>query len=302
MVKFLSFVCLLFGFSSAVLADERPMVATLHPLLTEMVTRLAGEHVRIVEVMGPGGNPHTFDPSPRDLARIQDAVMVVAMGKNLETYLDRLAASLSAGVEIYEAGRLVPSIRIDAENELFVCCPTHSHGAIDPHWWHSPMAMRTAVRHLGRRLERMFPEQRGEIRSATRDLMSELEELHGWVEEQVSVIPRNQRKLVTAHAAFGYFCEAFRFVSIPVHGLTPDQEPSPAHVAETIRIIRRENIRAVFPEKGANERILDQIVLETGVRVATPLLADNTGAEGVTYADMIRHNVKSIVEALTGGG
>lgn len=300
MKMFLSLVCLLCGFSAAVSAAERPMVATLHPLLTEMVSRLAGDHVRVEELMGAGGNPHTFDPSPRDLARIQDAVMVVAMGKNLETYLDRLAASLPSGVEIFEAGRLVPSIRIDADNELFVCCPTHSHGAIDPHWWHSPMAMRTAVRHLGRQLERLLPDQGREIRSATREVMAEMEALHGWVEEQVSAIPRNQRKLVTAHAAFGYFCEAFRFVSIPVHGLTPDQEPSPAHVGETVRIIRRETIRAVFPEKGANERILEQIVLETGVRVATPLLADNTGAAGVTYADMIRHNVRSIVEALAG--
>ncbi len=277
------------------------MVATQHPLLSEMVSRLAGDHVRIEELMGPGGNPHTFDPSPRDLARIQDAVMVVAMGKNLETYLDRLEASLPDGVVIYEAGRLVPSLRIDVENEVFMCCPLHSHGAIDPHWWHSPMAMRTAVRHLGRALERLLPEHSREIRSATREVMSEMEELHQWVENEVKAIPRNQRKLVTAHAAFGYFCDAFGFQSIPVQGLTTEDEPTPAYLSETIRIIRREKIQAVFPEKHASERILDMIVAETGVRLAEPLLADNTGASETTYEDMIRHNVYSILQALTLG-
>jgi len=276
------------------------MVATLHPLLTEMVSRLAGDHVRVEELMGPGGNPHTFDPSPRDLARIQDAVMVVAMGKNLETYLDRLEAALPEGVVFYEAGRLVPSLRIDVEDEVFMCCPTHSHGAIDPHWWHSPAAMRTAVRHLGRALERLLPDHRSEIREFARDLMGELEDLHRWVEDQVSVIPRNQRKLVTAHAAFGYFCDAFGFQTIPVQGLTTEDDPTPAYLAETIRIIRREKIHAVFPEKNASERILEMIVKETGVELAEPLLADNTGSGDRTYADMIRHNVKSIVAALTG--
>lgn len=299
MKLFLSLVCLLSGLFSAVRADDRPMVATLHPLLSEMVSRLAGDHLRIEELMGPGGNPHTFDPSPRDLARIQEAVMVVAMGKNLETYLDRLQAALPGGVIFYEAGRLVPSLRIDVENEVFMCCPAHSHGAIDPHWWHSPMAMRTAVRHLGRALERILPAHQAEIRDAAREVMEEMEALHRWIQDQVAVIPRQQRKLVTAHAAFGYFCDAYGFQSIPVQGLTTEDDPTPSYLAETIRIIRREGIRAVFPETGATERILEMIVQETGVRLAEPLLADNTGVAGKTYAEMMRQNVGRIVQAFT---
>lgn len=302
MKRFLSLVCLIsWAFSGSVQAGERPMVATLHPLLTEMVTRIAGDFLQVEQVMGARGNPHTFDPSPRDLARIQEAVMVVAMGKNLETYLDRMAASLPEGVIFYEAGRLVPSVVIDVESEIFMCCPTHSHGAIDPHWWHSPMAMRTAARHLGRALERMLPDHRDALRESTRELMAELEELHRWAEDALSVIPRNRRKLVTAHAAFGYFCEAFRFQSIPVQGLTTEHDPTPAYLAETIGIIRRENIRAVFPERGAEERILKVLVEETGVVVADALLADNLGGDGKTYADMIRQNVSSIVRALAPG-
>lgn len=302
MKSFLSMVCLVCGlFFAPAGAEERPMVATLHPLLSEMVTRIAGDHVRVEELMGPGGNPHTFDPSPRDLARIQDAVLVVAMGKHLESYLDRVAASLPAGVPVYEAGRLVPSVRIDVENELFMCCPTHSHGAIDPHWWHSPVAMRTAVRHLGRELEKLLPERRGEVRAATREVMAELEGLHQWAVDTLAAVPVKERKLVTAHAAFGYFCDAYTFQSIPVQGLTTEQEPSPAYLGETIGVIRREGIRAVFPEKHASERILEMLVEETGVVLGDALLADNTVEAGMTYAEMFRHNVTSIVTALAVG-
>lgn len=278
--------------------NSPPMVVTLHPLLSEMVERLAGDHVRIVELMGPGGNPHTFEPTPGDLARGQDAALVVAMGKNLETYLDRLQSVLPSGTPIYEAGRLVPSLRIDVDNEVFMCCPSHSHGAINPHWWHSPMAMHRATRHLGRELERLLPDHRSEIRAQTRDRMSELEDLHAWVQSEVAKVPRNRRILVTAHAAFGYFCDAYGFSSVPVQGLTAERDPTPGYLRETIGIIRRERVRAIFPEQSANPAILEMIREETGVRLGETLYADNTVKPGTTFADMIRHNVNAIVSAL----
>ena len=88
--------------SAPLQADQRPLVATLHPLLTELVARLAGDAVRVKCLMPPSADVHTFNPSPRDLAEIQDAALVVAMGKHLEHYLDRLTENLPAGVEIFD--------------------------------------------------------------------------------------------------------------------------------------------------------------------------------------------------------
>src|SRR5690606_7970930 len=100
----------------------------------------------VINILPTSANVHTFEPSPGDMARLQEAALVLAMGKHLEIYLDRLKENLPDAVEIYEAGRLVPSVVIDPANEIFACCPAHSHGAIDPHWWHSPLAVRRAVR------------------------------------------------------------------------------------------------------------------------------------------------------------
>jgi len=274
------------------------MVATLHPLMTEMVGRIAGERVEVVELMGPQEDPHAFDPKPQDFGRIQKARLVVAMGKNLENYLDRLRENLPAGVPIYEAGRKVPSVVIDIANPIFMCCPAHSHGAIDPHWWHSPVAMRRAVRHLGDELEKLLPEHRNALRENTRTLMRELEGLHAWAEAELSRIPRGGRKLVTAHAAFGYFCETYRFQSIPVMGLTHEQSPTPAYLAETVGILRRERIRAIFPEQNANAKVLETLRSETGVALGNALLADNVGSKRHTYDQMIRHNVNAITAGL----
>lgn len=276
--------------------EQRPLVIALHPLLSEFTGRLAGDAAEVVNIMPASANVHSFEPSPGDMARMQGAVMVLAMGKHLEIYLDRLKENLPDSVDVYEVGRLVPSVTIDPNNELFACCPAHSHGAIDPHWWHSPLAVRRAIRHLGRELEKRFPEHKSDIRDRSGELMTELEELHEWAENELAVIPRGDRKLVTAHAAFGYFCTEYHFQSIPVQGLTAERNPSPSYLAETIDILREENIKAVFPETKANNAILQSLRESTGIKLGSSLYADFQ--DGEPYIDMFKSNIVSIRKAL----
>jgi zinc/manganese transport system substrate-binding protein len=277
---------------------ERLQVLVLHPLLAEMTQRIAGDAVDVSCLLPQNANLHGFDPSPGQMAQAQGADLVVAMGKHLEPYLDRLRENMAPGADVYEAGRLVPSVRIDPENEIFACCPVHSHGAIDPHWWHSPMAMRRAVRHLGRKLEELLPAHQEDLRENTRAFMAELEDLHHWAEKTLSVIPRSDRKLVTAHAAFGYFCTEYGFIAVPVKGLTAERNPSPAFLKETLETLRRERVRAVFPEGGVPDAVLDALRESTGVQVARHVHADFMPKHGETYADMFRSNVTRIVEGL----
>lgn len=277
---------------------ERSRVVVLHPILEEMVERMGGGAFEVTNLMPSAANVHDFDPSPGQMAEAGRADLVVAMGKNLETYLDRLAENVPDRTEIFEAGRLVPSVKIDPEKEMFACCPVHSHGAIDPHWWHSPMAVRRAVRHLGRELEKLQPGHKKDIRSRTRELMEELEEVHGWAEEKLSAIPRAQRKLVTAHAAFGYFCLEYDFKAVPVKGLTEERNPSPAFLKETIETLKRENIRAVFPETRASDEVLETLRKSAGIQIADSLYADYIPLENETYFDMFRANITRVVEAL----
>lgn len=277
--------------------EARPLVATLHPLLSEMVERLAGDAVRVKSLVPPTADIHSFDPSPRDLADIQGAKLVVAMGKHLEHYLDRLDENLPDSARIFEAGRRVPSVKIDPSNEVFACCPVHTHGAIDPHWWHSPLAMRRAVRYLGRELEELVPAERDAIRERTRRVMDEMEALHDWAQTELAALPKPRRKLVTAHAAFGYFCQEYDFQAIPVKGLTAERNPSPEDLAETVKTLRERNVRAVFPETKASDAILQSLKESTGVRLADPLYADFLSTDK-SYEEMFRGNVANILAAL----
>lgn len=119
-----------------------------------------------------------------------------------------------------------------------------------------------------------------------------------WAQQQISVIPRGDRKLVTAHAAFGYFCKEFGFKSLPVLGIGRSDDISSQYIAQTIQAIRDNKIKAVFPEDQANPKVLSEIVRSTGVKTGTPLIADGTAKEAHTFETMLAHNVRAIVEAL----
>jgi len=274
-------------------------VAVLHPMLEEWVARLAGDAVEVACTFPDGGNLHRYEPTPGDLARLREMDLIVAMGKHLEPYLDRLRENLPSEVAFFEIGRRVPSVRINPELAVFACCPAHAHGAIDPHWWHSPLAARRAVRGLGGELEARLPEHRDGIRQRTREMMDELKALHVWTTSQVAAIPKSQRKLVTAHAAFGYFCTEYQFQAIPVKGLENEGQPTPSFLGDTIRTLKRENVRAVFPERSAGNAALRAIRDETGIEIGRPLIADFVPrGEGETYESMFRANVANMVAHL----
>ena len=282
---------------TATSASAAVKVATLHPILADLARQVGGEHVEIIEVLKPGGDVHHFEPAARDIAAMKGSVLLLAMGKHLETYLDKLRDSVGAGVKVVEVGRPIPSIKLDAA-EVFVCCPNHAHSSIDPHWWHSAENMKRAARVLAEELSAVDPAHEEAFGAGAKAAGRRFDELKRWAQQEISAIPRSDRKLVTAHAAFGYFCKEYGFKSVPVLGIGRSDDASPQHVAQTIQIIREHKVRAVFPEDQANPKVLTEIVRSTGVKLGDSLVADGTSKDAHTFETMLAHNVRAIVAAL----
>lgn len=282
------------------LAIAELKVATLHPLLTDLAKQVGGDRVTVLPLLGQGADPHAFSPTPGDLTRAADSRLILASGKGLEPYLDRIRDNLRPNQELFEVGRKIPSLLIEV-GPVFVCCPNHNQGAIDPHWWHSIAAMRRATRYLAEEFARVDPAGSADYKANAKAYDARLKDLHAWARKQIARIPRSDRKLVTAHAAFGYLCKEFGLKAIPVQGLNRERDPSPRYLAETIQILRRERARAIFPETLANPKVLAAMVRESGVEVAPgSLIADGTGAgQAASFEGMIRHNITTIVQGLS---
>lgn len=288
LLSFITFSCLLSG------SFAKIKVASLHPLIGDIARQVGGDDIEVVDLMLPHENPHTFSPTPQRLLRAKGAHLYLASGKGLETYLPKLAGTLGSHIKILEVGRSIPSQTIAENQRQFVCCPAHARGALDPHWWHRVENMERAARIIQKEFTSIDPQHAANYRRRANAAINRLRTLDAWIQREISRIPRSKRILTTAHAAFGYFCHAYGFRSIPLQGLAPNQSVSATYQAKAIESIRQNNIPAIFPEKRTNPKMLQQIAKETRVKIASPLTADASSS----YEKMMRTNVSIIVQAL----
>lgn len=278
-------------------AQAQIKVATLHPLLADLARQVGDGRVQVVELFQPGGDVHHFEPNPKDLLEMKGAAVIFAAGMHLENYLENLRDSVR-GVPVVEVGATLPAMRIKEGQEKFFDEDVDVKSGIDPHWWHSLDNVRRATRVIGDAMTKADPAGAAAYKAGVATVTTRIATLKSWVHVQLLQIPKQDRKLVTAHAAFGYFCQEFGFQAMPLLGLSREDEATTKHVAETVKAIRDNHIRAAFPEDQANPKILQEIVRETGVKLGAPLVADGTSPTAHTIETMFRHNVEAIVSAL----
>lgn len=292
------FCGILLWVASFSLVHSQLRVGTLHPLLADLAKQVGGDKITVVELVKPGMDVHHFEPTSKDIASLKGVSLILAIGKGMEGYLDKLADSTGSGVSIVEVGKTIPSIKMEANDDLYLCCPNHHHGSVDPHWWHSAENMRRAARVVANLLVEKDPANEGVYLANAEQARKKYAQWKSWAQKQLSAIPRSQRKLVTAHAAFGYFCKEYGFKTLPILGISREDEASSQHLIQAVKVIRDQKIRAVFPEDQANPKVLAEIVRDTGVKLGKPLIADGTTQTPATFEALLKYNVEAIVEAL----
>lgn len=280
------------------LATAAPVkVAALHPLMADLARQVGGERVEVFDMVGEGGDPHHYEPRPEDLRHLQSSALILAGGKKLESYLDRVRDTLR-GVVVVEVGQTIPSLTV-GKDAVYACCPNHGAGGIDPHWWHGIENMRRATRVVAQALAAADPAGKDFYTNRATAYSARLGELKNWAKRELARVPRGQRKLVTAHNAFAYFAREFGFEVIAVAGLNKEQNIAPQDLARTIRSVREARVQAIFPERNASPKTVESIARETGTQVAGELIADGNGTgKDAGFEGMIRHNVAAITAAL----
>ncbi|MBM4149310.1 MAG: zinc ABC transporter substrate-binding protein [Lentisphaerae bacterium] len=283
----------------AVAAHAAPIkVASLNPIVSDLARQVGGTDVEVFDLMPLGSNPHTFNPTPDDLKIASNAQIILAAGKGLETYLEDVIQSLG-DIPVFEAGRSVPSLRVEV-GEVFICCPAHAAGSIDPHWWHSVKSAKRAAKGIADKLAEIDAGNAEAYDTRYRAYAEKLDGLYKWAKSEISRIPRRDRELTTSHAAFGYLCREFGLRSITIQGLNTEDNPNPSHLKDVVKTLEKQDVRAVFPEDNANPKVMSGMVRETGVKVGGKLYAGTLPPASPTYVDMVRSNITTIVNSLAG--
>ena len=280
---------------SVVVSAAELKVATLHPLLADLAGQVGGARVEVVELVEKNADPHHFEPTPQQIRAAGDIDLCLASGMGLESYLPELRSLLPASATLVELGDSIPAIE-GACND-----PDHHHGGhdhgLDPHWWHSVDAFRRAATLTADAFGKADPSGAKFYQNNALAYRANLDALERWTKRQLAKVPRERRILPTAHAAFAYFCRDYGFAAVPVQGINREQMPDAQTLADLIAKLKQDKVPAIFPEKRSNPKILEALTADTGIRLAPPLIADGTTTD--SYEEMVRHNVTTIVEALS---
>jgi ABC-type Zn uptake system ZnuABC Zn-binding protein ZnuA len=264
-------------------------VVSFSTVLGEIATTVGGDKVDVIELVKPNVDPHEYQPTPADLEQLSNAALILASGKNLEHYIDKLSASAGATTQLVKVGDHFPSLQLEEEGQMVQ----------DPHWWHSVSNVERATRVIRDALIEVDPADKDVFTKNADVYLARLIALDEWVREKVAELPRDKRKLVTSHDAFQYFAKDYGFTIQSIEGISTDQEPSAKQVNDLIETIRKEGVKAIFLEDKLNPKVSAEITRDTGATIGGTLYADGLGdAPGNSYEGMIKHNVTTIVDAL----
>jgi len=268
-------------------------------IVADWVRQVGGDRVAVFSLPRLGGDPHTFQPSARDIARVADADLVVSVGLDLEgRWLDELVSGAATEEsKLMELGPAADPVRSAAGRD------DGHEGPLDPHFWFDPLRVKLAVSAISARLSVEDPAAGEEYLEAAREYHRQLDGLHEWIQDQAGTLPRKRRLLVTSHDTLGYFGLLYEFeiVGAVIPGTTTEREPSPNEIARLVDRIRERNAPAIFVETALVGRLSLTVARETGARVIDGLYTGSLGGPGSgaeTYIEMMRSNVARIVEAL----
>jgi len=283
-------------------AAEKIRVSSFSTVLTELAQEIGGDRVDVTAHVKPGVDPHEFEPRPADLETVSKADLVLLSARHMEGYIGKLRQSAGGKARVVEVGAGLGLLKSkDAHGHGHGHKHDHGKGesAEDPHWWHSISHVRRAAKVVRDELTALSPADEKAFAGRADAYSARLDALAKWAKSEVAKLPRNRRKLVTSHDAFQYFAREHGFAIHAIEGLSSADQPSSKNVAEIIRIIKTQGVKAIFAEQIENPKVLQEITRETGAVLGGELYADGLGeGEAATYEGMYRHNVRTIVEAL----
>jgi len=272
-------------------------------MIADMVKRVGGDRVTVETLMGPGVDPHRYQPTAGDRKKIESAHLVFFNGLHLEGKM----------TETFEKsrGRIRGHAVTDSIDKALLRHADVDGGEHDPHVWFDVALWSKCVGPVKDALIALDPAGKDTYEANATAYLKELDALDAEIRTELAKVPEARRKLVSSHDAFGYFGKAYGFEVKGLQGVSTASETGTKDRKELARYLGENKIPAVFTETSVPDEglkaVLDTCEADYKLTVklvggADALYSDalgEPGTSGATYAGMIRHNVSVIVNALS---
>lgn len=298
------------AFSLGVLpVTAKPLkVVASFSIIGDFAKNVGGDRIALTTLVGPNGDAHVYEPKPADAVVMSDADVVLVNGLHFEGFLQRLVEASATKATVVELTKGVDPLAATEEEqghegEAAAQEEGHDHGAFDPHAFQSIANAKIYVKNIADAFCTADAAGCDAYKANAEAYTDKLGALETEVKDAVAAIPADKRTIITSHDAFDYFQHEYGIAFLAPEGISTEAEASAADVARLIEQIRHDKASAIFVENITNQRLIEQIAGETGLKIGGTLYSDAlSDADGpaATYIDMMRNNIGAIKGAILG--
>lgn len=305
----------------------RPKVIATTPIVADLVTMVAGDEVEVSTLIPPGADPHDFEPSAAEAARLRrGAALIVANGLGLEEMLTPIIdAAESDGTPVLSLGERLDPLPMGAHGDSHGHDDDHAHdhgdepatagtpttgadAALDPHVWLDPDRWARAAALVADELTIVLPDAGADAHTRWREnaatFARQVNDAAAEVTALLAPVPPTRRILVTNHDALGYFADRFGFTveGVLIPGGSTQAEPSAADLAELVKVLRTTRVPAIFTESTTSSRLPTAVARDAGGDVRVVVVNTDTlgrkGATDATYTGLLVELARQIAGGL----
>lgn len=290
MKKQLLLICALLIGTLSFAQDKKQVVATAS-IFADMAEVIAGELVDVKLIVPIGGDPHIYEPTPRDAQLVAGADLIIKNGLTFEGWLSELIdnSGTKAQVKLITEGvKVIESLAYK--------------GSSDPHAWMDASNGMIYIKNIKDALVELDPDNSDIYEFNYKAYHQQLEDLDKSIEGQINTIPKEKRILVTSHDAFQYYGRRYGVRLESILGTSTDADVQVSDINRLNKVIKSSGIPAVFIESTVNPKLLKQLATDNHIKIGGSLYSDSIGdkdSPAPTYYDMLKYNTTTIVNALT---
>ncbi len=278
---------------SAVTSEKIKVVASFYPL-ADFAKNVGGDLVEVMNITPAGAEPHDYEPTPKDIAALYDAKLVILNGNGVDAWGEKIEGELTQkGIIVLKMSDHLDSLK---NNE-----PGEESGQYDPHFWLNPTnaiketdSIADALIQIDSTHEKEYNMNRDEFKRKL-GLLDE--------EYRSGLANCESRTIVTSHNAFNYLASRYNLSTLYILGLSADEEPSPKTIADTARLAKERGVKYIFFETLINPKLSETIAREIGAKTLelNPIegLSDKEIAQGKDYISVMRNNLENLKIALS---
>jgi len=255
--------------------NAKPLITTSFYPLYFIANSIGGEETEIINIIPQGKEPHSYQPSIKQIATIEKSNLSIIQGSKFEPWAKGIKAK-----SLLEITANIPVKKINNKKDQ-----------IDPHTWLDPILMIKETKLIRDKMIKTAPQYKEKYKKNAKNLIKSLESLHNSYKTELSNC--KQRSFITSHDAFNYMADQYNLKSIAISGISPFDKPSAKQITELINLAKKENIKFIFFETLASPETAEMLAKEAHL---TSLVLNPISDQD--YITMMKENLKNLKTGL----